>query len=127
MSQANIELVKQLYAAFGRKDIALINQLIEPDIEIAQSTELPWGGEFHGPSGLEKFFTTLTTHVNSTLVFERFLDAGDHVVAIGRTRGTVAASGKPFDVPVAHVWQIREGKIARFRPFIDHPTMQAAL
>lgn len=127
MAQANIELVKRLYDAFGRKDIATINQLISPDIEVMQSSELPWGGEYHGPAGLGKFFATLLAHVNSTLLFERFLDAGDHVVVIGKTRGTVVATGKTFDVHIAHVWQIRDGLIARFRPFIDNPTMLAAL
>jgi ketosteroid isomerase-like protein len=127
MSQANIELVKQLYAAFGRKDMATIAKLVAADIQITQSRELPWGGEYHGLDGLGKFFATLMAHVKSTLVFEQFIDAGDHIVAIGRTRGTVVASGHEFDVPISHVWQLRDGLIQRFRPFIDNPTMLVAL
>jgi ketosteroid isomerase-like protein len=127
MSQANVELVKNLYDAFGRRDMATIGKLVAGDIEITQSPELPWGGEYHGLEGLGKFFATLMAHVKSTLVFERFLDAGDHIVAIGRTRGTVVASGREFDVPIAHVWEVRDGLIVHFRPFIDNPTMLAAL
>jgi ketosteroid isomerase-like protein len=127
MSQANIELVKKLYAAFGRKDMATIAKLVAADIQITQSRELPWGGEYRGLDGLGKFFAALTAHVSSTLVFERFLDAGDHVVAIGSTRGSVVASGRKFDVPISHVWEVRDEKIVRFRPFIDNPTMLASL
>jgi hypothetical protein len=127
MSQANIELVKQLYAAFGRKDMAAIAKLVAADIKITQSRELPWGGEYHGLDGLGKFFATLSAHVKSTLAFERFIDAGDHVVAIGSTRGAVVASGREFDVPIAHVWEVRDGLIVCFRPFIDNPTMLASL
>jgi ketosteroid isomerase-like protein len=127
MSHSNVELVESVYAAFGRKDMATIAKLVAADIEITQSRELPWGGEYLGLDGLGKFFAALTAHVSSTLVFERFLDAGDHVVAIGRTRGAVVASGNAFDVPIAHVWQVRNGLISRFQPFIDNPTMLAAL
>jgi ketosteroid isomerase-like protein len=48
-------------------------------------------------------------------------------VSIGRTQGTVRANGKRFDVPLAHVWQIKDGLIVRFTPYIDNPTMLAAL
>ena len=31
-------------------------------------------------------------------------------------------TGKPLDVPVVHVWEIRDGKVlARFRQFIEAP------
>jgi ketosteroid isomerase-like protein len=64
---------------------------------------------------------------SSPLPNEIFVDAGDHVVAIGRTRGTVNATGKAFDVPVAHVWTVRDGLVRRVEYYIDDPTMLAAL
>jgi ketosteroid isomerase-like protein len=39
----------------------------------------------------------------------------------------VEGSGKPFNVPVVHVWEIRDGKAVRFTPFIDLPTMKMSL
>ena len=36
-----------------------------------------------------------------------------------RYTGTGKATGKTLDVPVVHVWDIRDGKLARFRQFID--------
>jgi ketosteroid isomerase-like protein len=128
MSQQNIHVVRSLYAAFFRRDFVAIAQLVAPDLEISQSSELPWGGTYRGIDGLQQFFGKLTSHLdNSALPIERFLDAGDHVVVIGRTQGTVRATQKPFDVPLAHVWQIKEGRAVRFAPFIDHPTMLASL
>ncbi|HVT89670.1 MAG TPA: nuclear transport factor 2 family protein [Tepidisphaeraceae bacterium] len=127
MSQSNIERVKSVYAAFGHRDMEEIARLMSPEIVIEQSTELPWGGRYQGLQGLTMFFTALLANVNSSLVFERFLDAGDHVVVIGWTRGTTVKDGRAFDVPIAHVWKIRDGQLASFRPFIDNPTMLAAL
>lgn len=128
MSAQNIALVQSLYAAFFRRDVLAIAQLVAPDLEISQSPELPWGGTYRGIEGLQQFFGKLREHLdNAALPIERYLDAGDHVVAIGRTQGKVKATGKPFDVPLAHVWQIKDGRAVRFTPFIDHPTMLASL
>jgi len=39
--------------------------------------------------------------------------------AFAEDSGTGKATGKALDVPVVHVWDIRDGKLARFRQFID--------
>jgi ketosteroid isomerase-like protein len=36
-----------------------------------------------------------------------------------RYTGTGKATGMALDVPVVHLWDIRDGKLARFRQFID--------
>jgi ketosteroid isomerase-like protein len=124
----NVQLVQSLYAAFLRRDIPFVLDRIAPDFEILQSPQLPWGGHYHGPQGLQQFFTNLATHlINAALPIDRYLDAGDHVVALGHTQGTVKATQKPFDVPLAHVWHIQNGKAARFTPYIDNPTMLATM
>jgi len=33
--------------------------------------------------------------------------------------GTGKATRKALDVPAVHVWDVRDGKLARFRQFID--------
>jgi uncharacterized protein len=37
------------------------------------------------------------------------------------------ANGAPFDVAEAHVWELRNGKVVRFRAYIDTPAMLEAL
>jgi ketosteroid isomerase-like protein len=41
------------------------------------------------------------------------------VAAVVRYQGTGKATGKALDLPDVHVWDIRDGKLARFRQFID--------
>lgn len=127
MSRENVEIVERLYDAFARRDVPEILSRLAPEVEITQSTALPWGGVYKGPEQFGLFFRNLTQHINSTLVFERYLDSGDQVVAIGRTQGTAVATGYPFDVPIVHLWRLREGKVLSFQPYIDNPTMQASL
>ena len=53
------------------------------------------------------------------VVPEEFIGAGETVAAVVRYQGTGKVTGKPLDLPVVHLWDIRDGKLARFRQFID--------
>jgi ketosteroid isomerase-like protein len=127
MARPNVELVERCYQLFRRRDFPAIFRLCTADVEVVQSPEVPWGGHYRGQEAVMRYFDVLTKHISSSVVIERYVDAGDNIVAIGRTRGTVLKNGRSFDVPVAHVWHVREGLIARFLPHLDSPTMQAAL
>jgi uncharacterized protein len=123
----SVEVVRRMYAAFGRRDLPSILALATPDILIRQTELLPWGGEHVGPEGVRRFFERLTRHIDSTVELAAVYDAGDRVVAVGRTRGTVRAGGAPFDVQVVHLWRVIDGRVASFEAFIDAPAMRAAL
>lgn len=127
MNATPLQLVQTIYQAFATRDLPKIFSLFALDIEITQSPELPWGGIYHGHAGAQQFFTKLTTHLNSTLELERWINAGDQVVALGWTTGTVNATSTKYRVPIAHVWQIRAGQVQRVQFLIDNPTMLAAL
>ena len=123
----NVETVKQVYDAFRRRDLAAALALCAPDVVIDQSGEVPWGGHYEGHEGARTFHARLARLIDSTLAPESFIDAGDSVVAIGRTRGTVRLDGARYDVPIAHVWTLRGGLVVRAQYFIDNPTMLVAL
>jgi ketosteroid isomerase-like protein len=50
---------------------------------------------------------------------EEYIGSDATVAAIVRYTGTGKATGKTLDEPAVHVWEIRDGKLARFRQFID--------
>ncbi len=123
----NVALVRRLYAAFEALDLDAILEIVSPDVVVIQAPELPWGGEFHGHDGLGRFFGLLREHIRSNVTHEEIFAAGDRVVQIGRTAGTVVASGRPFDIPEMHLLTIEEGKVVRFEAHIDTPAMLEAL
>jgi hypothetical protein len=127
MGQAGIELIQRAYDAFSRGDLPGLFELMAAEVEVSQSPELPWGGVYRGHAEVRQFLGKLTQHIQSRVEVERLIDAGEHVVALGWTRGTVRATGVRFDVPVAHVWEVRDGRLLRFKPYIDNPKMLAAL
>jgi ketosteroid isomerase-like protein len=124
---SDVEIVRELYAAFARRDLDFIRAALHPDFVMEQSDLLPWGGRRHGLDGFFAFLGTLLSHVAPTVETEALFDAGDHVVQVGVTHGTVLAHGTPFRLREIHAWQLREGMITSYRVYVDVPAMVAAL
>jgi ketosteroid isomerase-like protein len=129
MSQDNIALVRGLYEAFGRGDVPTVLAGFADDIEWNEAEGMPYGGQYHGPNAVaENVFAPITDDFNDFAVTpeELFAD-GDTVVTIARYTGTAKESGKALDLQAAHAWNVRDGKIARFRLFGDATVVNAAL
>jgi hypothetical protein len=122
-----VDIVRGLYDAFDRRDAGAIMRTFAPHLEIFQTPLLPWGGTHYGHDGALAFFGKLTSHIDSRVSIERFIEAGDHVIVVGRTRGTVRASGQAFDVAIAHVWTLDGRQAVRWEAYIDTPAMLDAL
>jgi ketosteroid isomerase-like protein len=127
MAQSNVEAVQALYRAFLKRELMTILSLVDSGIEIRVTEMLPWGGTYKGLGGLKDFFSKLLENVDSKVEFTEWIEAGDSVVAIGRSHGTAIASGNSFDIAVVHVWHLRDGKAVLFEPYIDTAGMLKAL
>ena len=122
-----VALVRSMYDAFRRRDAAAVLALMSPAIEIVQSELLPWGGRHVGHAGAQEFFGTLLRHIDSEVEMRTFVDAGERVVAVGRTRGIALDTRRAFDVNAVHVWTVVDGRATRLEAFIDTPAMLAAI
>jgi ketosteroid isomerase-like protein len=123
----NTDLVAKGYQAFAAGDVDTVLAMIDPSITVWQTDELPWGGSYEGIEGFMEFFGKLLGTITSSVEPAQIFEAGEHVVQVGRTRGTVNATGAAFDVAEVHVWELRDGKAVSLRSYIDTPAMLAAL
>ena len=124
---SNVDTLREIYARHARRDLIGVFELLSPDIEIAQTIDLPWGGHYHGLSGAEDYFARLSQHADSTPEPLTYVPAGDDVAVIGKLRGTARATGKAFAVDLVHVWTVHQGKALRCISFVDTPAMLEAL
>jgi ketosteroid isomerase-like protein len=122
-----VDVVRAAYAAHAAGDLQRVFELLAPDIEIVQTSALPWGGRHAGHDGARRFFATLAAWTAASPTPERYVEAGEDVVAIGRLTGHARRSGRPIDLDVVHVWSVREDRIVRFAAYIDTPAMLHAL
>jgi uncharacterized protein len=121
MSEQSVEFVKGVYGAFARGDVPAVLGAFADDIEWLEAEGMPYGGVYHGPDAVaQNVFGPITSDVDGfALVIEELIGSGATVVAVVRYTGTGKGAGKALDVPAVHVWDIRDGKLARFRQFID--------
>ena len=127
----NIQVVKDAYAAFLRGDIPALQDLLTDDVEWdgVKGTEgtLPQAGLRRGKAEVVRFFQ----EVDSTTQFDRFepqdfVAQGDTVVAIGMYSGIAKANGQRVTSDWVHVFNMRDGKVARFREFCDSAALVRA-
>jgi ketosteroid isomerase-like protein len=86
------------------------------------------GGRFEGvPDVPERFLPAFYGAFDVRFVAEEFIAAGEQVVAIGRLQGKTRAKGVPIDAPFAHVWTVRDGRLARLRFYTDTAVLTKAL
>jgi ketosteroid isomerase-like protein len=121
MSEQNVEYVKGVYGAFARGDVPAVLGAFAEDIEWFEAEGMPYGGLYRGPEAVaQNVFGPITEDIDGfALVIEQLIASGTTVASVVRYTGTGKATGKPLDVPAVHVWDIRDGKLARFRQFID--------
>ena len=121
MSEQSVEFVKGIYGAFARGDVPAVLGAFAEDIEWYEAEGMPYGGLHHGPEAIaQKVFGPITEDIDGfALVIEEFIGSGATVAAVVRYTGTGKATGKALDVPAVHVWDIRDGKVRRFRQFMD--------
>lgn len=116
-------IVKGLYDAFARGNIAAVLGALDPGAEWreADSSRYADGNPYIGPEAVaEGVFQRLARDFEDfTATPTHIIDGGIIVVVEGRYAGTVRATGAALDAQFAHVWQLREGKVARFQQYTD--------
>ena len=126
---SNVQMVEQLYEAFGRGDVAAVLGKFDSAIEWTSAEGSFYPGTFIGPDAvLQTVFARIGGEWDGFRVAPtEYLDAGDSIVALGRYTGSYRATGKSMDAAFAHVWGVRDGRIVRFRQYVDSRKMAEAL
>ena len=127
---SNVDATRRAYEAFGRGDLDGVVADMHPEIEWRQAQGLSHGGVYRGLDEVRRaIFDPLEEEWWDEFAAdaEEFLDAGDHVVVLGRYRGRAKRTGRRLDVPFVHVWTYRDGRATRFRQFLDTAGWRDAL
>ncbi len=127
---ANVQVVEQLYTAFGGGDVPGILGVLSEDVDwlfVGRPQDVPFAGPRRGHQQMIEFFTIVGQTVE---VFEfgpsEIMAFDDKVLVLGHERVRVRATDKIFETDWAHLFTIQDGKIVRLREFYDTATIAAA-
>jgi ketosteroid isomerase-like protein len=120
--QQNVDVVRQVYGAFGRGDLEGILALLDPQVawRTPGPPDLPTAGMRHGVGAVRDFFGVLLNTLDITNFEPKdFLAQDDKVVVLGTSREGVKATGNVFDFRWVHVFTLRDGRIVAFEEPAD--------
>jgi uncharacterized protein len=127
--QESVAVVRRAYEQFKGGDIpSLLDSLTEEvDWRLPEIEGVSFSGGRRGRESVGGFFSQLADS-QETVSFEprEFVAQGDKVVALGTYRWRVKKNGREYGGDWAHVFTVRDGKIAGFHEFMDSAAARAA-
>jgi len=118
-----LEIVKDVYNRFAEEDIAGFLILCAGDIEwvVNGPAALEKCRTFKGREGVQEFLKILGESWEfSEFTPKQFLTDGPTVIVLGEEKGRDKKSGVPFENRWAHVFDVKDEQIIRFREFLCH-------
>ncbi len=125
----NLAIVQQFYSALAQKDTAAARAFLAPDIEWNQAEGWPEGSRHVGPEAVLREVLDKNHEEWADWQFNvnQWIEAGDTIVALGEYRGTNRDTGRAMRAAFAHVYDLQDGKIIRFRQYADTARLRDAL
>ncbi|HKP37668.1 MAG TPA: nuclear transport factor 2 family protein [Pyrinomonadaceae bacterium] len=131
MSQEHVNVVRGMYEAFGRGDIATVLAALDPNVEWWEAENFIYADNnpYVGPNRvLEGVFMRIVAEWDGFAVAPTEVhDAGDTVISEGHYSGTFKKNGRNVRSQFAHFFTFRDGKIVKFQQYTDTAQFQKAV
>ena len=121
MSEENVEVVRRLVEAFNRDDIDAVLAAFTGDCEIDEPPQMPDSpaGGYRGADGVREWMENLRGVAGVSFDVRGATPSGDALLCEMASRGRGQASDVPIDWTTFAVFDLRRGKVARIRVFLD--------
>jgi ketosteroid isomerase-like protein len=125
MSQENVEMVRRLWEPFKGMDLAAVDwdneairetteRFFSPEVELRWSRSGPDVRVYRGRDGVVQSFREWYESFRKYYIEPLdFIEQEDRVIIPQRHWGIGSTSGIPVEIEVTHVYEVRDGQIAR--------------
>jgi len=113
--QDNLTIVREIYDAVGRGDVAAILDRVTDDVDWAAeaaSKAAPWYGPRAGQDGVASFFSDLAASIEISSFVPHSFAAGEgdvHLLVDWTIRPVT--TGREVSMTMHHYWRLRDGKV----------------
>ena len=122
-TEDNVAIIERLYACFETGDLDGLVECLAEDCEWQHAGPrelIPWAGTYRGHAGVIEFFGILDQQLEPVSSEPpKFIAQGDTVIVLGRDKNLVKETGNTYEADWAHVFTLKDGKIAAFRQLTD--------
>jgi uncharacterized protein len=125
---ANLETIRATYEGSSEDNGRNLLAALAPDATWTEAEGFPYAGTYVGPDAIVAgVFQRLGTEwIGYRADVHTFMEDGDRVAAFGVYHGTYKTTGKSMTASFAHLYHLRDGKIASMVQYVDsHMVMQA--
>lgn len=118
------DVVRRFYDLLAEGKVEDSLQLIADDVTIHESAALPYGGEYHGVSGMRELLSRMEgCAALSNVGGIEYIDThGEQTIVRMGMRATNRTSGKAIDTQIAEIYTVRHGKVVDVDVYYRDPT-----
>ena len=119
---AQLDVVANFYANLAKGDVPTVLGLLAPDVKWTEAEGFPYySGTWVGPQAvLDNLLKRLAADwTDFSATPKDSLIEGTRIVSFGTYRGIYKQTGKAMRSDFAHVWTVKDGKIASFLMYTD--------
>lgn len=131
MSQENVSVVRGMYEAFARGDVAHVVSALDPRVEWREAENFIYadGNPYVGPDAVVSgvFMRMAAEWEQFTVTPDELSDAGETVVARGHYSATYKKNGERVRAQFAHFFTFRDGRVVEFQQYTDTAQFREAV
>jgi ketosteroid isomerase-like protein len=126
MSAADLDLVREAFAAYEREGVEALAQYVHPRFEGVVPPELSAEPDtYRGRDGLRRYFALWEEQISELdIAVEQIIDNDEAIVVLARISGRGRGSGVPVELHAATRVTVRDRLIATWTAY---PTLEDAL
>jgi ketosteroid isomerase-like protein len=113
-------VLRRTYEALVRRDLAVLDELADPDFEMDLTERVLNPATYRGAEGMLRFLGEIDElWASMDIDVERVLESGDEVLAVLMVTLTGRGSGVEMESRIAQRWTLRDGKLLRMKLYGD--------
>jgi uncharacterized protein len=122
-----VEIVRTLFDGWARGDFSAGSEMLAPDFVWRPLRGVVEPGSHQGAGAGEALRRIFEVYEAFSVKAEEYIDAGDKVIVVARSRGIARASRLEMDQRLAFVWTVRDGKLVHNEQYASRHEALAAL
>jgi ketosteroid isomerase-like protein len=128
VARSDIDVVKEVYAAFAARDLERVEAVLDPDVVFVAVT----GGligrtePYRGHEGMREYFTDVARIWDELVLTPReFEEVGDAILVTGRV--SARSPSRMISGSTGWVWRVRDGLVVYVRVYASAAEAKAAV